>query len=132
MHSPNSFYSYWSGGVPYYPYDVNPTSGYDTNFTSGGFPYTSPVGSFASNGYGLYDMAGNVYQWCWDWFDYYSSGSQSDPRGPATGSHRVIRGCSWGHDAINCRTAARDDYGGSPAGSSHHLGFRCVLSPGQP
>ena len=65
-------------------------------------------GHFAANGYGLYDMAGNVWQWCWDWYGAYSSGLQTDPRGPTSGSYRVCRGGSWGNDANGCRSAYRD------------------------
>jgi formylglycine-generating enzyme required for sulfatase activity len=85
-----NYRSYWSGGHPYYPYDLNATEGYHPTFNDGVSPYTSPVGHFAANGYGLYDMAGNVLEWCWDWYGAYSSGLQSDPRGAVSGSSPVL------------------------------------------
>ena len=127
-HSQANYYSYWESGHPYYAYDVSPTRDYHPTYATGGMPYTSPVGSFSSNGYGLYDMAGNVWEWCWDWYGSYSSGSQTDPRGPASGSYRVIRGGGWGDYAIHCRAA--DRYGLWP-GYGDGLGFRSVLPPGQ-
>jgi formylglycine-generating enzyme required for sulfatase activity len=125
-----NYYSIWSGNVPYYSYDVNSYSGYNQTFAIGSDPSTSPVGSFAPNGYGLYDMAGNVWQWCWDWDHSYGSASQTDPRGPTSGSDRVHRGGSWGDYAVICRSANRGS--DIPAhGNNIYIGFRSVLPPGQ-
>jgi formylglycine-generating enzyme required for sulfatase activity len=112
-----------------YAYDINPTSGYDPAFNDAVYPYTSPVGYFAPNGYGLYDMAGNVWQWCWDWYGSYSTGSQSDPRGPASGSDRVFRGGGWNGIPIYCRSAFPISV--EPTRRAFIIGFRSVLPPGQ-
>jgi formylglycine-generating enzyme required for sulfatase activity len=112
-----------------YPYDLSDT-GYNPTFATGAYPYTSPVGSFGANGYGLYDMAGNVWQWCWDWYGTPYAGG-SDPRGPASGSNRVYRGGSWYDYAIYCRSAYRNNYYW-PDYRYYYNGFRSVLPPGQP
>jgi formylglycine-generating enzyme required for sulfatase activity len=103
-----NYYSYWSGGKPSYAYDSNSTEGYHPSYDNDPMPYTSPVGSFAPNAYGLYDMVGNVSEWCWDWYGSYSSGTQTDPRGPTSGLFRVLRGGGWDDYAIRCRAAYRD------------------------
>jgi formylglycine-generating enzyme required for sulfatase activity len=116
-----------------YSYDLATAVGFDPTFNDGVWPYTSPVGYFAPNGYGLYDMAGNVWQWCWDRHGSYGSASQTDPRGPTTGSDRMVRGGGWDFDAFVCRSAFRYDNDGiaGPAGNCDYLGFRSVLPPGQ-
>ena len=107
-----------------YSYDISPTRGYHPTFNDGVWPYTSPVGYFAPNGYGLYDMAGNVCVWCWDWSDYYSSSPQSDPRGPASGSSRAVRNGSCYNDAPFSRCSAR--FSGKQVDAYANFSFRCV------
>ena len=127
-HSQANYYSNWSGGSPSYPYDVSPTEGHHPDWIDGIKPYTAPVGSFSDNGYGLYDMAGNVYEWCNDWWDsnYYSTSPYDNPQGPA-GIRRVVRGGSWyASDAWPCRVSCRHLYG-RPYHSNRDVGFRVVL-----
>jgi formylglycine-generating enzyme required for sulfatase activity len=109
-----------------YSYDLGPT-GYSPMVNLAATPYTSPVGSYAPNGYGLYDMAGNLEQVCWDWYGATYTGG-ADPRGPATGSNRMRRSGSW--NGVNapsrCRAASRDFLG--PTGANNTIGFRVVRS----
>lgn len=92
-----------------------------------GYTATSPVGSYKANAWGLYDMLGNVFEWCQDWYDeeYYGKSPETDPRGPASGSSRVNRGGCWLCDAGFCRSASRDRRG--PGDRSSGLGFRLSL-----
>ena len=112
-----------------YAYDILPTSLYHPTYEVGGFPYTSPVGSFVANCYGLHDMAGNASEWCWDWYGIYALGAQIDPKGSAAGSYRVIRGGAWFFYADFCRVSFRNGLVPSDSDYYNYLGFR--LARGQ-
>ncbi len=102
-----------------YPYANAPKGEYREKTTS--------VGSLGvANGFGLYDMHGNVWEWCMDWFSesYYRESTSDDPTGPTTGSDRVLRGGGWGSDARGCRSAARNRL--TPTYRADILGFRLM------
>ena len=111
-------------------WDVSSTRGLHPSFADGRSPHTSPVGSFAANGFGLLDIVGNIGTWCWDWYDanYYSQSPAVDPRGPEARAFRVLRGGSWWNYSSSCRVADRFQL---LAGvQSYDYGLRTVWSPG--
>ena len=86
---------------------------------------THPVSTKGVNELGLYDMSGNVWEWCWDWHDTYGASSQTDPKGPTSGTYRVLRGGSFNYNVNYCRVAVRN--GNYPSSLRvYDLGFRCV------
>jgi formylglycine-generating enzyme required for sulfatase activity len=105
-------------------YQTGSTSYHPTYMTVFG-SYTLPVGSFAANGYGLHDMVGNVWEWCWDFYGSYPLASQANPRGATSDFFRVFRGGGWIYGADGCRVAVRGS--GSP-GCGNNIGFRVARS----
>jgi formylglycine-generating enzyme required for sulfatase activity len=113
----------YDGSPPgFLDYDLGPV-GWNPEGLAGGFPYTSPVGSFPTNSYGLHDMAGNVAEWCWDNYGVLYAGG-TNPHGATNGNAVVVRGGAYGNDAARLRCAYRvADY---PVRSDIAIGFRCV------
>lgn len=93
-----------------------------------GHDKTAPVRSYKPNAWGLYDMSGNVGEWCQDWYGNYPNSRATDPTGPNSGSLRVIRGDSWYHSTKDCRSASRDS--GLQNARIRYDGFR-PIAPGQ-
>jgi sulfatase modifying factor 1 len=112
------------GSVGQYAYDFSVDADYN-EFGSVGDnePATSPLATFDKNGYGLYDMAGNVFEWCWDWYAESYAGN-INPHGPDSGTTRVLRGGDWEYDASFARCANR--FVADPSLSSYDIGLRCV------
>jgi len=88
---------------------------------------THPVGQKQPNAWRLYDMHGNVYEWCSDWYDDYPTEAVTDPAGPVTGEYRVLRGGSWYYHANYCRSANR--HSSYPGYGDYDIGFRVALAP---
>lgn len=107
------------------PYDANPYPGYHPIWGVGN-PRSSPVGSFPSNDFGIYDLIGNVWEWCWDWSDRFARTEQFDPTGPSEGTFRIFRGGSAYTTAERTTTAIRYR-SGRPENSIYDVGFRMVI-----
>jgi formylglycine-generating enzyme required for sulfatase activity len=116
--------NYYSSAT--YSYDISKTRGYHPAHYTNVPPSTSPVGSFTANGHGLYDVCGNLWEWCWDWHGatYYASSPETDPCGPTSGSDRVLRGGNWQVFAEHIRLTRRGKR--DPAIGDPFMGFRCV------
>ncbi len=120
-HAQANYYSSAAAG-----YDVSTTRGYHPTYQVGSEPYSSSIGSFQPNGYGLYDMAGNMFEWNWDRYGAYATDIAQDPTGGTTGAYRVFRGGSWGALGSQCRVAFR--YGNLPNNPNNGIGFRVARS----
>jgi formylglycine-generating enzyme required for sulfatase activity len=108
-------------------YDLSGSvNNYHPIYATGVTPYTAPVGTFSANGYGLYDVTGNVWEYCWDLSGTYAAGSQTNPRGVSLGTDRVNRGGGCHSDASLCRVADRNK--ANPPDSYDDLGFRVARS----
>lgn len=116
------------GGIKSNDYEYSGSNGVDLVawYTDNSGSETNEAGKKQPNELGIYDMSGNVWEWCWDCFSgkYYSSGNHSNPRGATSGPYRVLRGGSWRNDAFRCRVASRYYY--DPVNRSFNYGFRLV------
>jgi formylglycine-generating enzyme required for sulfatase activity len=131
FHYGNALHGGMANFYDYYEYDASIGDIYVSNPAVPWLARTTAVGSYQPNAWGLYDMHGNVWEWCRDWYGSYPAGSVTDPQGPTSGSFRVLRGGGWNFNAWDCRSAFRDD-GYFPSYRLDYVGFRAVLAPGQP
>ena len=115
-------YAYRAGTTTEYPDDPAAMAWHDGNSNGA----THPVATRRPNPWGFYDMAGNILEWTYDWYDPYPGGSVTDPKGPKRGYYRTARGGSWRKELRVTRSAARS--GGSEARVDYTIGFRLALS----
>ena len=117
--------------MPGYPNGTNDDSllGNIAWYNSNSGSTTHAVAGKAANAFGMYDMSGNVYEWCNDWYGstYYSTSPSTDPAGPSSGTSRVMRGGNWAASPYNCRSSHRD--GRVPDYSTRYAGFRVARNP---